>query len=340
MVVKPQTEQIPDVPKVDLHVHLGGSITPEMVQRLAARNNIPVPPGLIEDNKFCWKGDGTPGGELNAFLDSHEAATSMMKTARDYTDVAYDYLVRSAAEGCIYAEITISAAHAEKVGLTYTQMVDAIAKGCEQAKEETGIEARLISTCVRHYGPEKALEVGKLTNDNPHPLVTAFGMAGDENAYAISDFKEAFDASGLPCRTAHAGEASGPESVRATEDILKTRRFGHMVRAWEDEALIKDLLKINAVPEICISSNMLMKVFNDVAEHPLRRMFDAGLKVTLGSDDPSFFNTSIGREYQIARECFGFSDKELLQISRNAVEEAFVDEKTRAILLKKLAPKA
>jgi adenosine deaminase len=166
--------------------------------------------------------------------------------------------------------------------------------------------------------------------------VTGFGMAGDENAHTVADFKPAFDISGLPHRTAHAGEAAGPVSVRDAKDILKTRRFGHMVRATENPALMLELKKMKAVPEVCVSSNMALKLYPDYPSHPLRKLFDAGLKVTLGSDDPSFFNTSIGREYQIAKDHFGFSDRELLQISRNAIEEAFIDEATRKKLLAKI----
>lgn len=325
------------IPKVDLHVHLEGTITPDMVVRLAGRNKITLPAGLIENGHFTWKGEGTAAGELTAFLRAYDDATSVMKYAEDYTDITYDYLARAAAEGCIYAEITISADHGALVGLTYPEMLAAITAGYEKAKKETGIEARLISTCVRHFGPEGALKVGKLTHDHPHPLVTAFGMAGDENSYTVADFKPAFDISGLAHVTAHAGEAAGPESVRAAKNILKTRRFGHMVRAIEDPALMKELLAITAVPEVCVSSNLAMKVFKDYKTHPLRKFFDMGIKVTLGSDDPSFFNTSIGREYAIARDEFGFSDQELLQISRNAVEEAFVDEDTRRELLAKIS---
>lgn len=328
-----------DVPKAELHVHLEGTITPAMVKKLCKRNKIPVPAGLIEDGQYTWKGDGTGAGNLVAFLKAYDAATGVMKTAEDYTDITYDYLKRSAAEGCIYTELTISADHGAMVGLTYPQMVAAIAKGCEKAKKETGIEARLISACVRHYGPEEALKVAKLTRDNPHPLVTGFGMAGDENACTVADFKPAFEASGLPARTAHAGEAAGPQSVRAARDVLNVRRFGHMVRASEDPALVGDLAKIKAVPEVCVSSNIALRVFNDYAAHPLRRFFDAGLKVTISSDDPSFFSTSIGREYEIAQQKFGFTDAELLTLTKNAIEEAFVDEPTRAKLLGRLKVK-
>jgi adenosine deaminase len=327
---------VKNIPKVDLHVHLEGTITPDMVMHLAARNKVAVPPGLIKAGRFAWKGDGTASGELTAFLKAYDGATSVMKTAQDYTDITYDFLKRSADEGCIYAEITISADHGAMVGLAYPEMVKAIATGYKKAKKETGIEARFISSCVRHYGPGAALKVGKITHDYPHPLVTAFGMAGDENAYTVADFKPAFDASGLPLRTAHAGEAAGPVSVSDAKDVLKTRRFGHMVRATENQALMAELKKIKAVPEVCVSSNMALKLYPDYSLHPLRKFFDAGLKVTFGSDDPSFFNTSIGREYRIAQEHFGFSDRELLQISRNAIEEAFVDEATRKKLLAKL----
>ena len=302
-----------------------------MVQRLARRNSVAVPDGLIEGDAFKWAGTG-----LTPFLQAYDAATSVMKCAADYTDITYDFLERSAAESCIYAEITISADHGAMAGLSYPAMLGAIAAGVEKARAATGIEARLISTCVRHFGPAAALNVGGLTRDHPHPLVTGFGMAGDENAYAPADFAPAFDRAALPCRTAHAGEAAGPGSIRAVRDALRLRRFGHMVRAPEDPVLMKELIAIKAVPEVCVSSNLVLGVFKDYASHPLRLFFDAGLKVTLGSDDPSFFNTSIGREYQIAREKFGFSEDELRRISKNAIEEAFVDEDTRRRLIMKM----
>jgi adenosine deaminase len=208
-----------------------------------------------------------------------------------------------------------------------------VTKGYEKAKGETGIEMRLISTCVRHYGPEGALKVGKLTKEHPHPLVTGFGMAGDETAHTIRDFLPAYEASGLKGRTAHAGEATGPATVREARDVLKIRRFGHMVRAIEDSALMEEQKAINAVPEVCVSSNMALKVYTDYRKHPLRKFFDYGLKVVLGSDDPTFFRTSIGREYQVANEKFGFTEKELQKLTRNAVEEAFIDDATRGKLM-------
>ncbi|MBI1215752.1 MAG: adenosine deaminase [Alphaproteobacteria bacterium] len=332
------SEQIRLIPKVDLHVHLEGTITPAMAKKIAERNGVTPAATLMsaQGDSFRWESDGTGAGSLKGFIEAYDDATKVMKKAQDYTDITYDYLKRSADEGCIYAEIGISADHGVMVGLTYTEMLDAITKGYERAHEECGIEMRMISTCVRHYGPEAALKVGKITHDNPHPLVTAFGMAGDENAHSIADFVPAYEASGLKNRTAHAGEASGPETVRQARDLLHIRRFGHMVRAIEDEKLMEELVALKAVPEVCVSSNLFLKVFPYYAAHPLRKFFDAGLKVTLGSDDPTFFDTSIGREYQVAHQHFGFTERELLKLSQNAVEEAFVDEDTRARLIERL----
>ncbi len=323
------------IPKADMHVHLEGTISPAMVLQLAEKNHIAIADGLLnaERNAFLWPEDGTAAGALKGFVHAYDLATSVMKGADDYTLITYDYLTRAAAEDCIYAEIGISADHGAMVGLSYPAMLEAITQGYDRARRETGIAARLISTCVRHYGPAGALKVGQLTHDHPHPLVTAFGMAGDENAGAVADFVPAFEASGLPFRTAHAGEAAGAASVWAALHALNLRRFGHMVRAIEDEELMRELVMIKAVPEVCVSSNLALKVYPDYASHPLRQLFDAGLKVVLGSDDPTFFNTSIGKEYEIARRYFSFTDAELLQVTRNAIEEAFVDEATRTMLL-------
>lgn len=338
---------IDSLPKADMHVHLEATMTPDLMRKITARNGIPVPPRLMSSagEHFRWEGDEDatkkPVEALMSFLQAYDDVTLTMRTPQDYTDLTYDYLKRAAAEGCIYSELTISADHGKLVGVEYPDMCNAIAKGYEQAKAETGIEARLISTFVRQpvfkdsaETPEqRAVAVGKLTHDFPHPLVTGLGLAGAEMMGTFAGFLPAYEAAGPLQRTAHAGEAMGPQSVRDAMNVLGIRRFGHMVRAMEDAELVRDLKAINAVPEVCVSSNIYMRVFNDYAAHPLRRMFDAGFKVVLGSDDPSFFKTSIGNEYKIAHEKFGFTEKELLRVTQNAVEEAFVDAPTRARLM-------
>lgn len=332
--------EIAKLPKAELHVHLEGTIAPEMAKKLAKKNGIDLPDDLFTDDGggYRWDSDGTAAGDLVGFLKAYDKVAGLIKTAEDYRDITHDYLTRCAAEGSLYEELIISADHGASVGLGYQEMVDAIAEGVYKAREETGIEARLLSACVRHYGPANALKVAQQTVDYPHELVTAFHMAGDENAHTVADFAPAFQIAadaGL-ATSAHAGEAAGPESIRDVRQQLGCKRYGHMVRIVEDAAFMKEMQKFGAVPEVCVSSNLVMNVFRDYADHPLRQLFDAGFKVTLGSDDPPFFKTTIGREYQIAAQEFGFTAEELLQVTRNAVEAAFVDAPTRKKLLQKI----
>lgn len=329
---------IPAVPKAELHAHIEGTMTPQMVQKIALRNGLAVPPGLFtpDGREYGWTDDGTAYGAFLAMVvGAYDRAAKVLRTEEDYRDITYDYLSRTAKEGAIYVELTISADHGLAIGLSYPQMVAAIARGIDEARRDFGIECRLLSACVRHYGVEKAIIVAQLARDFPHPYVTGFAMAGDERAGTIADFKPAFDIAekaGLQ-RTAHAGEALGPESIRDAWNILGIRRFGHMVRVVEDEVLMRQLQKAGIVPEVCVSSNIALRFYKNYAEHPLHRLKAEGFKITLNSDDPPFFRTTLGREYQIAQDHFGFTRDDLLAVTRNAIEAAFVDETSRKKLL-------
>lgn len=326
------------IPKAELHTHIEGTITPEMARLIAQRNGYELPDDLFtaDGQSYGWEDDGTAQSALLAFVHAYDRVANVLKTEQDYRDITYDYLKRCAAENCLYVEIMMSADHGLSIGLTYAQMVDALAKGIDDARADFGIEARLISTCVRHYGAEKCIRAAEMTRDDPHPYVVGFSMAGDENAGTVADFKKAYDICGLPNRAAHAGEAAGPESVRAVHDILGVQRIGHMVRIIEDEDLMRQIKDAGIVPEVCVVSNLVLKVYPDYKSHPLRKLFDYGFKVTLGSDDPSFFRTSIGHEYQIAQDHFGFSDDELVELTRNAINAAFVSAEMKKTLLSRM----
>jgi len=327
------------LPKAELHVHLEGTLSPDMVRSLAQKNKISLPDTLFDKNgQYTWQDDGSAAASLTGFLSAYDEATKVISCAQDYTDISYDYLKNSAAENVIYVEFIISADHGKIVGLSYPEMVDAIAKGIQKAQKDFTIEARMLSSCVRHYGPQSALNVAQQTVEYPHPLVTGFTMAGDENAYEVIDFKPAFDLakkSGLQV-TAHAGEAAGPQSIRKVRDLLGCTRFGHMVRIIEDDALMSEMAHQNITPEVCVSSNLVLHVYPNYQSHPIKKLWQAGFNVTLGSDDPPFFFTSIGREYEIAQQEFGFTNHDLLQMTQNAIKAAFIDDKTRHKLEQKI----
>ncbi|MCW5747266.1 MAG: adenosine deaminase [Alphaproteobacteria bacterium] len=321
------------LPKAELHCHIEGSAPPDLVRRLARRNGIDLPDSLFADGtRFAWK-------DFISFLAAYDAACDAMRRPEDYRDVIYDYLGRCAREGAIYVEVFSSPEHVEDVGMDYAAQLEGLAAGIDAAEAECGIVGRIIPICLRHRGPERALAVARTMLAAPHPYVVGFGMAGDELRYAPADFAPAFrlvaDA-GYPC-TAHAGEVAGPQSVRATLDALPVSRIGHGVRASEDPRLLDEIARRGVVLEVCPGSNIALGVYRNLASHPLRRLIDAGCKVTLNSDDPPYFDTSIGREYATAGHAFGLTPRQLLDITETAVAAAFVDRDTRRRLTARIA---
>jgi len=316
------------VAKAELHVHVEGAASPDLVRRIAARNKLSVPDGVIgDDDRFVWK-------DFLDFLSTYDAATSVIRTGEDYRDIVYEYLVKCAAEGAIYVELTASADHAADVGLSDEEHLAALAQGIDDARDETGIEGRIVMSCVRHFGPEKAREVARRTVEGPHPYVTGFGMGGDEAGFPPEDFADAFAIAreaGLGL-TVHAGEWAGPESVRGGL-ALGVSRIGHGVRASEDPELVRELADRGTVLEVCPTSNVALGLYPSYEEHPLPALRAAGVQVTLGSDDPPYWDASIGGEYAVAAERMGFDDQALREVTKTALAAAFVEDDVRRRLL-------
>lgn len=320
------------IPKVELHCHFEGTITPLLMKKMAARNGLDLPDGLVaEDGTYVWK-------NFLEFLKAYDGASSVIRTAEDYRDIAYEYLLSAAGEGAIYVEMFTSPDHAAEIGISYREMNSAISQGIDEAENKAGIIGRMITTCVRHLGPDNATKVAELVANNPHPYVVGFGMGGDEGQHTPIDFAPAFDRAfeaGLPC-TVHAGEVVGAMSVEDALDALPVVRIGHGVRAIENTALVERLVEEGITLEVCPGSNLALGLYDDPGHHPLAALMAAGCKITLGSDDPPFFGTSIGREYERAKKDFGLSDDDLQTFSRTAIDAAFVDDATKANLRARL----
>jgi adenosine deaminase len=268
------------------------------------------------------------------FLDTYDRAASVVRTGRDYRDVTYEYLSRCAGEGAVYVELIVSPDHAERVGLSGEEHLEGIARGIDDARGEHGIEGRVLLVAVRNFGVEQAARVARYAASRPHPYVVGFNLAGDEANHPAGDFAEAFaiaaDA-GLGC-TVHAGEWDGPRSIRAAL-ALPVTRIGHGVRSIEDPSLVEELARRGIVLECCPTSNVVLGLYGSYEDHPLPALRAAGVKITLGSDDPPYFGASIGGEYELCREHFGFDDDELRAISRTAVEAAFCEETLKERLI-------
>ena len=326
------TPQVVGVPLAELHVHLEGTAPPALVARLAARNGIEVPPGTIEDDRYLWR-------DFLDFLATYDRAASIVRTAQDYRDVTFEYLTTCAAEGAIYIELTASPDHAAEVGLAYADMLAGIAQGIDDARAASAIESRVIVTAVRNFGAERAEAIARTAASQPHPYVTGFGLAGDEAGFPPAPFARAFEiahAAGLGL-TCHAGEWAGPESVRGALALpVPVTRLGHGVRAVEDPELVRELAERGTVLEVCPTSNVVLSAYRGYPEHPFPLLRAAGVRVTLGSDDPPYWQASIGGEYAVARREWGLDDSELLAITSTAIEAAFVPEALRSALLARI----
>jgi adenosine deaminase len=318
------------IPKAELHVHLEGTAPPDLIRRIAQRNGLPLPEGLFDgDERFVYT-------DFLDFLRAYDDAASVIRTGEDYRDITYEYLRSCADQGAIYVELTASPDHAALVGLSDEEHLAGIARGIDDARAH-GIEGRILISAVRNFGVEQALRVARHAAERPHPYVVGFSMAGDEQNFPAQLFAEPYaiaaDA-GLGC-TMHAGEWAGPASVRAALELPITR-ISHGVRAIEDPALVDELARRGITLECCPTSNVVLGVFSSYEEHPLRRLADAGVRVTLGSDDPPYFGASIGGEYDIARQRLGFDEAGLKAITDAAIEAAFCDDGVKTALAAKL----
>jgi len=316
------------VPKAELHVHLEGTAPPHLVRRIAERNGLRVPDGVFATaDRFAWR-------DFLDFLQTYDMAASVIRTSEDYADITFEYLASCAADGAVYVELIASPDHAALVGLSDEDHLAGIASGIDRAREAHGIEARILLTCIRNFGVEQALRIARYAASRPHPYVVGFQMAGDEAGYPPGPFAEAYaiaaDA-GLGC-SVHAGEWAGAESVRAAIGLPVTR-IGHGVRAIEDPALVAEIAERGLVLECCPTSNVVLGVFDSFETHPLPALREAGVRVTLASDDPPYFGASVGGEYAVAAERFGLSDAELVGLTRTAIEASFAEPPLRAALL-------
>ena len=320
------------VPLAELHVHLEATATPALVRRLAARNGLEIPPGTIDGDRYLWR-------DFLDFLATFDRAVTVIRTAADYRDITFEYLRACAVEGAVYVELTISADHADQAGLPYADMLAGVVAGIDDARAQTGIESRIIVTAVRNFGTERAEWVARTAAAEPHPYVTGFGLAGDEAGFPPGPFGRAFEVAhdaglGVTC---HAGEWAGPESVRGALALpVPIGRIGHGVRAIEDPELVRELAERGTVLEVCPTSNVALGAYPDYDAHPFPALRDAGVRVTLGSDDPPYWEATVGGEYAVARREWGLDDAALRGITRTAIEAAFAPDELRTSLLARI----
>ena len=316
--------------KAEIHCHIEGAAPPALAQAQARKYGVETG-SFLRGGAYVWS-------DFAEFLACYDKVASLFRTDEDYALLTETYLCELAAANTIYSEVIVSPDHGDRIGLGADAYIAGISAGIHTAREKTGIEARIIVTGERHFGPDRVISAAEYAARAKNPLVTGFNMAGEERMGRVADYARAFDIAreaGLGL-TIHAGEVCGAFSVSDALDLVRPSRIGHGVRAIEDPALVERLAELGTVLEVCPGSNIALKVFPGFGNHPLKRLKAAGVRVCLNSDDPPFFHTSLAREYEIASKEMGFSDAEIDAMTRTAVEAAFLDEDTRAKLLARL----
>jgi adenosine deaminase/aminodeoxyfutalosine deaminase len=324
------------LPKAELHLHLEGAILPATMVELSARHDA-HPLTLAEAEALYRFTDFT--GFLNAF----KAVTGQLIGPEDYELAAWRMMEHLAAQGVVHAEVYIS------VGVIYhwrdhdPAAIDPIFAGLERAREraerELGLSILWIFDAVRHFPVEEAERVfRKAAELKPaHPSIIGIGLGGDERRTGSAPFRTLYaQAAQAGLRlTNHAGETTGPEAIWEALAI-GSERIGHAVSALQDEKLIQELKARSASLELCPTSNVRTGVCPSFAAHPLRRLFDLGLMVTLNSDDPAFFGSDLANEYLLAHTEQGFTRDELRQLAANSIRASFLPEEAKSSWLARI----
>jgi adenosine deaminase len=320
------------IPKIELHLHLEGAAPPAFIRGLAKEKSIDIGGIFDERGHYRYK-------DFWDFLKVYEAATSVLTTPEDYARLTTAVLEESAASGVIYSETFLSPDFCGGRDLgAWREYLHAMQEAAARAEARDGITLRAIVTCIRHFGPEKARETVLCAAETAGDFVTGFGIAGDEKAGQPGDFRWSFDCAreaGLRL-TAHAGEWGGPESVRAALTDLGVERIGHGVRAIEDLSLVDELAERGVVLEVCPGSNVALGLYPNWRAHPIGKLYDRGVKVTVSTDDPPFFHTTMEREFAELHAAFDWDEGVFARLNRTALDAAFCDADTKARIAKKL----
>jgi aminodeoxyfutalosine deaminase len=314
---RPPSSFIHSLPKAELHLHLEGSVDPASLLELRKRHG---KASTLAEVKQLYRYT-----DFTGFLMAFKAITEDLQTSEDYELITYRLMEKLKAENVLHAEVYVSVG----VCLWRKQDFDSIFAGLERGRErgerDFGISLLWIFDAVRQFGPEKAQSVAELAVRFRGPSVAGFGIGGDERQAAPELFREVYAYAGANDLrlAAHAGETAGPGSIWGALN-LRAERIGHGLTAWQDPELVEELSTRQVPVEICITSNLRTGVCPTIAEHPVRNYFDQGVMVTLNTDDPAMFGTSLSHEYQIAQQQFGFTDEHLRELARNSFEASFL----------------
>jgi len=329
--------RLPDLlramPKAELHIHIEGSLEPELIFELAQRNGIALAYPSVDALRAAYA-----FSDLQSFLDIYYAGASVLIEERDFADMAYAYLQRAAADNVVHAEIFFDPQTHTARGVEIGTVIRGLANACERGARELGITSSLILCFLRHLDEADALE----TFDAALPYRDRFigvGLDSSERGHPPEKFARVFArarAEGLHC-VAHAGEEGPPEYIVSALDVLQVERIDHGVRCVEDPALVRRLAREGVALTVCPLSNLKLCVVGSLAEHNLGELLDAGLKATVNSDDPAYFGGYLNQNFVEAFAALPrLGAREAYTLARNSFEASFVEPASCAAMIGRL----
>ena len=310
------------LPKAELHLHIEGTLEPELAFAIAERNGSTLPYASVDELRSAYR-----FSNLQEFLDVYYACAGVLLESRDFYDLTWAYLVRARADNVRHAEIFFDPQTHTARGVTFGAVVDGICRALDDAREKLGMTSRLILCFLRHLDEADAFET--LEAAMPHrDRIVGVGLDSGERGNPPSKFARVFrrarEAGFVP--VAHAGEEGPAEYVREALEILDVRRIDHGNHALDDPALVDELVRRRIPLTVCPLSNLKLCVVDDMASHPLKRMLDLGLFVTVNSDDPAYFGGYVNDNYVAVAKALDLDRQDLAQIARNSIEASMLDD--------------
>jgi adenosine deaminase len=314
------------LPKAELHLHIEGSLEPELMFELARRNGVTLPYASVEETRAAYAFT-----DLQSFLDIYYAGAAVLLHERDFYELAMAYYRHAHADGVVHAEIFFDPQTHTSRGITFETMLDGLERAARDAKAQWGISTRLILCFLRHLSEEAGFRT--LEQALPHlQRIHGVGLDSSEKGHPPAKFQRLF----AKCRAlglhlvAHAGEEGPASYIQDALDILNVERIDHGVRAVEDPVLVARLAREKIALTVCPLSNIKLRVFPDLGKHTLKQLLDQGVRITLNSDDPAYFGGYIGKNYLETAQALKLTRSDLMILARNSLLASFVSDEERA----------
>lgn len=319
---------IENLPKAELHLHIEGTFEPELMFKIATRNNIPLKYSSVEDLRKAYNFNC-----LQDFLDIYYQGAGVLNHEQDFYDLTWSYLEKCAVQNVRHTEIMFDPQTHTKRGVSFGTVITGINRACEDARVKLNVSSLLIMSYLRHLSEEDAFETLEQSLPFKH-LIKAVGLDSSEMGNPPSKFERVFKASVkegyIP--VAHAGEEGPAEYIWEALNLLDVKRIDHGNNCFEDE-LITEIIKRDIALTVCPLSNKALCVVEDLKEHPIKKMLELGLKVTVNSDDPAYFGGQVNKNYEEIQVALNLSKEDLYQFARNSFQYSLLnnEEKSKRI---------